>query len=800
LTTPNLGLENTNKVIKYNKLAKKYQDFITSTQILNESLSYVYKIPKNRTKQMCDFYVWDTIWKSLPDGGLSAAQKAKSHLDDSTLADLYDIAEDAINKLAKQQKEDLLDAGIVALTAEIRHLTDNNSIGEALKYARSVGMEKEYKALLKNFALLTSLNEHDIKKFNLSLADGHKFNLNIEKEYRESMSAAGSRSTRITRQNMLRAFRATKWNRRKFAFFCEGAFAGEMGMSWTHLFGGDNWAKISEVWQRLNGSETLPKTLFEIDAMYSLEHNTGAMLNKVKEFEGPSGYEWIKEALDIKYTADITHINKSSSIPNSIIGRYNRIVSVSQFRSFDHFKSAKIVTQQSERPTSPYKKNPDDDRRDDDGERKRGKPREVTLYKYETDDPYDGIAGAQPDGTWEPAFGGEPILITNPRHPKYVKPKAPKTPMSSPKKSDKTETGDRIHPNGGGRIPKGVKVAPNAFVSKNVKLSGRVEIGPDVKLYGKPIIQGRVKITGDVVINDQVKIAGNGIEIVGEKPGLAIFGKAGIFGSAYIRCSGKINENAMIEKKARMFGVISISGKSLVTDDAAIGGILKPGVTITDSAIVSQNARVEGIDIRLSGKCRVQGETDVLDKAEISDRAVITDKAIVKDYAKVRENAMVMDRARIFNNSEIRGKATIGGSTHVYGNSIIKDNVTMDGENNVLDQIVYGKVKISWAKTSKRLAAGHPNNVRAGKRSGIKIHESLEVIRPSLSRLDTKEKLEFFVEKKLNPKMELYESIKDDESRAKLAKKFEDEIAEMIDTINKTDKALLQEVYGITKM
>ena len=319
-------------------MAKPFKSF------LNESVSYTYSIPSDIEKQLYDFYImsllYDVVEKGFPD-----YKVMNSHLDDSSIKDLEQIPIEALPKILAKQKPALLRATLHAIISESKWVLDLNSYEEIEKYAKSYGVVNE------------------CKKFFGELKYHHQ---------------TGFRLLEHDLPTLIKMFQSSSWKPSKFVKFCEQLFDGIKNIGWGHHFGGKAWGNIARAWQYLDRASTIKDISHAIDYIYSLEHNTGTMFNKVKEFAKNGDYSWIKIALDLKYTADPIHITAKSSIPKNILGMYSRLANISIFKSYEQFSNAKIVVQ-------------------DIKSKMRGNSG-VRLYGYETDDPDDGLPGKTPTG------------------------------------------------------------------------------------------------------------------------------------------------------------------------------------------------------------------------------------------------------------------------------------------------------------------------------------------------------------------------------------------------------------------
>lgn len=71
---------------------------------------------------------------------------------------------------------------------------------------------------------------------------------------------------------------------------------------WEQGCGGGVWGVVCQAWSNVNTSEGLNQNIKNIDILFSLQHNNGAVLDKVKKYADASGsHAWIKKALDFKF-------------------------------------------------------------------------------------------------------------------------------------------------------------------------------------------------------------------------------------------------------------------------------------------------------------------------------------------------------------------------------------------------------------------------------------------------------------------------------------------------------------------
>ena len=74
---------------------------------------------------------------------------------------------------------------------------------------------------------------------------------------------------------------------------------------WKHNYGGKPWADACDAWLKLNAARTPREISVWIDHIYDLQHNTGSLLNKNREYAGKHPWEqsWVQAALSVKRDA-----------------------------------------------------------------------------------------------------------------------------------------------------------------------------------------------------------------------------------------------------------------------------------------------------------------------------------------------------------------------------------------------------------------------------------------------------------------------------------------------------------------
>jgi hypothetical protein len=268
-------------------------------KLLLEAFSnWEYKIPEDRAELLFDFYM-------LVNLGTPTDEKLKTSLTD------------AVWKIMKYLKPNLLDCVFYAVCCEIRHLSftkeydelwdqilndsDNSNIDEALFYRRfadqmSSRMVRKFKGKgdIKNIELF-------LKEF---ISDTHKFLKNIpkEKQYTDryiSDKHSGNIPSRIdTYKKVNMIINKLGMSREECMEILQRIF---LDLKWETEYGGQKWADICKGWLMLSraNENSYVEMVATIDHVYHLQHNNGTVFNKLKSYYNEkTQYTWVKKALD----------------------------------------------------------------------------------------------------------------------------------------------------------------------------------------------------------------------------------------------------------------------------------------------------------------------------------------------------------------------------------------------------------------------------------------------------------------------------------------------------------------------
>ena len=188
-------------------------------------------------------------------------------------------------------KDKLIKGLFVSICAEIRHIKDRpqNYAGTPLATSK----------VFRDYYRIYSLMVQGMpKEFEIKRLREPKGAVPKAEGYKKSYQAA------------TKAIKDTGSTPYEFVQMCEYAFKN---MSWSASYGGKNWANICAGYRLLVDSKSKDQVSVAIDHAYDLEHNTGAALNKVKDFyikdeKGKEDFDWMGKALDLK--RDATSMNK----------------------------------------------------------------------------------------------------------------------------------------------------------------------------------------------------------------------------------------------------------------------------------------------------------------------------------------------------------------------------------------------------------------------------------------------------------------------------------------------------------
>jgi len=258
--------------------------------MINEKISFNYKIPSNKEQLMYDFYILVSLPVWLLDGHASKAPVAEGPA-------MKQLATEATKKVVKYLKKDLLDAVHYSMASEFRHALAFSTYSELekligrsklKKYVDKLGiMQKDWLAKM----VIDQFDPYAESYFN---DDALSENFFFDKDARD-VSYSAIKDT---------------WSDKEFAKLAEKVFSNSMWKTTSRNtpgkrrwgdYGGRAWANIAKGYQKLDKASSLDDQIVYIDHIFDLQHNTDSVLNKVKSYGDSMGrHTWIGFALENK--------------------------------------------------------------------------------------------------------------------------------------------------------------------------------------------------------------------------------------------------------------------------------------------------------------------------------------------------------------------------------------------------------------------------------------------------------------------------------------------------------------------
>jgi hypothetical protein len=222
--------------------------------------SFIYAVPKDKEKQLYDFYMLSTLGNTGDK-------------------DIDDAVRHTRERLFPTLKKELLKAVFFALMSELRH--------KGLTYAQQYHneeIENELKTSLGPYADIFLKYIDNIRDFR-----GGRRTVSSERhpEY------PGEESER------LKSYEAAKDAGPRWKMV-KAALAAFNKLPWVPGFGGPAWGEVARGWLKLSSAESLEDMQVWIDHVYDLQHNNGTVFNKLKEYYKRGSHEWLSNALDFK--------------------------------------------------------------------------------------------------------------------------------------------------------------------------------------------------------------------------------------------------------------------------------------------------------------------------------------------------------------------------------------------------------------------------------------------------------------------------------------------------------------------
>jgi len=244
------------------------QQKIEKRLLLELYSNWVYKAPKDKEKQLYDFYALSLVNPELIKNeniGLSMA---------------FEEARETIsNFLIKEFKQVVL----FSLASEFRHvggLIPISVLKEAQNLLEDViknfpkFFEKYLKYMPGKVSFKIKGNEVELKNFNYKII--------------------------WKRKDSYKAILKTKYPPKKLTEIFKYSFMMISNILETTVYGSKPWVNIAKAWNKLFKVKNLGDKIVLIDHIYDLQHNTDTIFTKIKEYSKDGGYVWLKNALDFK--------------------------------------------------------------------------------------------------------------------------------------------------------------------------------------------------------------------------------------------------------------------------------------------------------------------------------------------------------------------------------------------------------------------------------------------------------------------------------------------------------------------
>ena len=245
-------------------------------EILSEAKlgNWKYRLPTDKEERLYDFYFMTMFFgRKITDMDIRSAT-------------------DEIKKaILPNLKKDLLESVFFSLCAEFRHATDRNAIDAVIDSVEKALGKQHADHLLKFYEVL--LIQQNVLSKSKKLA--RKMSPDVVTRSRDGLVRLSQQEGSYV-QVYKAAATAFRGKKDMFVEICSHAY---FKLRWNSSYGGKAWGGIAKGWQRLKDAKAESDQIVAIDHIYDLQHNTGSVFTKVKEYY-KGGYGWLKRALDYK--------------------------------------------------------------------------------------------------------------------------------------------------------------------------------------------------------------------------------------------------------------------------------------------------------------------------------------------------------------------------------------------------------------------------------------------------------------------------------------------------------------------
>jgi hypothetical protein len=283
------------------KSINEFTHHLEKKYILESKLgSFSYELPKQKDQQLFDFYMLSFLTNPIDP------TKVKKNPDE----DLQFELDTAQKTLLTSLRKEMLLATLFAVTAELYHIkyfepTSSISQDTRLKsqknildqIRRKMKLDEENTQLLFNY--LSILENEPKPKHKMQGIESKIKGADSDEPYKQI------HDTRyMTRYKYAHdAIQASNSTPKKFVELASLLFENKY-IRWEGSYGGKNWKAIADGWLRLANAQSIGDQIVAIDHIYDLQHNTGSVFDKIKNYyKKTSGFwdlDWLAEALDYK--------------------------------------------------------------------------------------------------------------------------------------------------------------------------------------------------------------------------------------------------------------------------------------------------------------------------------------------------------------------------------------------------------------------------------------------------------------------------------------------------------------------
>lgn len=477
--------------------------------LLVESISYDYKVPEDREKQIYDLYLWLTFKQVMDNPKLVEPGLLKPGWDENTLADLKIIIDDGFKEIVTFMTKDYLKAGEVALAAELRHVYDAGQISP--EDVRQTLGESDYSAFDRYFqAWKKYMNIRYWKQYDRS------------RHRKESWVHVGRLKDY---SSAYKAYLESGMGLNKLCDIAEKLFPLD---GWSEHFAGENWVKIAKEIRKLNNTKNTMDKALQLDRVIDLVHNTGLMVDKSSAFFKKDGYAWIKETLDYKKHATPWQIAQRSSIREDVIGRLFRLTNVSGAKDTDI----------SQKPQ--WSRHPNGG-----GMVESSATVAETAFVAKNARVEMHAVVADHVSIYDIAIVSDDAKLS--QHAQI---------------GDSVQVRDNAHVSGYAKIYNRAVVYESAYVADKASVRGRAEIYGHAKILDNAVVEDQAWIRGNAQIVENARVSHNAI----------VGGHAIIAGDAHVSEYAQIMDQAVVRGNAQVKGHAIVKNNAVIDGDMVIDG------------------------------------------------------------------------------------------------------------------------------------------------------------------------------------------------------------------------------------